>query len=239
MSGAGYFIKGFSLINTKGIRRFVLIPLTVNIILFGAAFYYLFSQISQYINEVISWLPDILSWVDFLLWPLAVVLILVSSSFIFSAIANWIAAPFNGLLAERIEAHLTGEVLPGSLADAFKDLPRIFGREWTKLKYYIPRAIVFLAVFFLLPVIGQVIWFLFSAWMMSVQYCDYPFDNHKVGFNEMRNELLRHRGKCFSFGIAVLVFAMIPLVNLVVMPVAICGATAMWVDHFRKDYKLQ
>lgn len=99
ISGAGYFIQGFSLINTKGIRRFVLIPLTVNIILFGAAFYYLFSQISQYINEVISWLPDILSWVDFLLWPLAVVLILVSSSFLFSAIANWIAAPFNGLLS--------------------------------------------------------------------------------------------------------------------------------------------
>ncbi|MBP8159323.1 MAG: sulfate transporter CysZ, partial [Aeromonas sp.] len=26
-----------------------------------------------------------------------------------------------------------------------------------------------------------------------------------------------------------------PVVNLFVMPVAICGATAMWVDHYRAE----
>jgi CysZ protein len=29
---------------------------------------------------------------------------------------------------------------------------------------------------------------------------------------------------------------MLPLVNLIVMPVAICGATALWVDHYRDDF---
>ena len=29
--------------------------------------------------------------------------------------------------------------------------------------------------------------------------------------------------------------AMIPIVNFLVMPVAICGATAMWVNEYRSD----
>lgn len=26
---------------------------------------------------------------------------------------------------------------------------------------------------------------------------------------------------------------MIPLLNLIIMPVAVCGSTAMWVEHYR------
>ena len=107
------------------------------------------------------------------------------------------------------------------------------GRELSKLIYYIPRAIGFLLLFFLLPVIGQVLWFLFSAWMMAIQYCDYPFDNHKIPFRAMRDTLAKERSHSFSFGIMVSVCAMIPIVNFLVMPVAICGATAMWVDELR------
>ena len=118
-----------------------------------------------------------------------------------------------------------------------KDIPRTLGREWTKLVYYIPRALGFLIVFFLLPVFGQVIWFLFTAWMMAIQYCDYPFDNHKVAFPLMRERLGQNKGSAFSFGITVTLFAMVPIVNFLVMPVAICGATAMWVDKYRSEFR--
>ncbi|PZL88178.1 sulfate transporter CysZ, partial [Pantoea graminicola] len=30
-------------------------------------------------------------------------------------------------------------------------------------------------------------------------------------------------------------FTMIPVLNLVIMPVAVCGATAMWVDRYRSQ----
>ncbi|MBN7827894.1 EI24 domain-containing protein, partial [Bowmanella dokdonensis] len=66
-----------------------------------------------------------------------------------------------------------------------------------------------------------------------IQYCDYPFDNHKVPFPVMRDQLGEAKGTAFSFGLAVTLFAMVPIVNFLVMPVAICGATAMWVDKFR------
>ena len=239
-SGVSYFMQGFSLIKTKGIRRFVFIPLMVNLVLFSIAFTYLIKQVDIYIQTLIDWIPSWLSWLtdwlSYLIWPLALITILLVFSYFFNTLANWIAAPFNGLLAEKIESHLRGETIDsGGWMDLVKDIPRVLGREFTKLMYYIPRAIGYLLLFFLLPVIGQVIWFLFTAWMMAIQYCDYAFDNHKVPFTTMRKALQAQTGKSISFGSAVTLFAMIPIVNFLVMPVAICGATAMWVDEYHPE----
>ncbi|MED5524267.1 MAG: sulfate transporter CysZ [Pseudomonadota bacterium] len=237
VSGAQYLMRGFSLIREKGLRRFVLIPLLVNLVLFVAAFSWLTYRIKDMVNWVLSYLPNWLDWLEYLIWPLAILSVLVVFSYLFSAIANWIAAPFNGLLAERVELKLTGEPLPDTgMLDIVKDMPRLFGREWAKLKYYLPRAIGFLLLF-LVPVVGQTLgaalWFFFTAWMMAIQYLDYPFDNHKIPFEDMKLALKYQRSASFSFGILATLLAMVPILNLIVMPVAVCGATAMWVERFR------
>ena len=235
-----YFFEGFRLIQTKGLKRFVFIPLVVNLLLFACALYYLFGQISDSIVWVVNLIPDWqwLSWLKqglaFIIWPIAVITIFLVFGLIFGTLANWIAAPFNGLLAEKVERHLSGEALGGGgLLDIIKDVPRTFRREFAKLAYYLPRAIGFLILFFILPLAGQVLWFLFSAWMMAVQYCDYPFDNHKISFQQMRATLANNRSESFSFGVTVCVFSMIPIVNFLVMPIAVCGATALWHDKLR------
>lgn len=237
-TGAGYFLKGFDLINTKGLRRFVLVPLLINLIIFGVCFYYLFTQLEVYIASIMAWLPEALSWLEFAIWPFAIVTILIGFSFIFSAAANWIAAPFNGLLSEKVEAMLTGKTDDsGSFSDIVKDIPRTLSREWCKFRYYLPRAIGFFIIMWFVPIIGQLIWFLFVSWMMAVQYLDYPFDNHKINFDVMRDELNQRKGQSYSFGITTALFAMIPFINMIVMPVAICGATALWVDHHKAKMK--
>jgi CysZ protein len=236
-SGAGYFIKGFELIKQKGLRRFVFIPLLVNLMLFSFAFYHLFAELDVYMTMLDSWVPEWLSWLSTFLWPVAVLFLLFMFSFVFSSVANWIAAPFNGLLAEKMELMLCGKSIPDTSAiDVIKDIPRTLSREWSKLAYYLPRAIGFFILYWILPVIGQVLWLLFLAWMMAVQYKDYPFDNHKISFYDMRQALKQKQGLSYSFGITVALFSMIPIVNLIVMPVAICGATALWVDHYRDDF---
>ena len=237
-SGAGYFFKGFELIRMKGIRRFVFIPLLINLVLFSIAFYYMFIQLQTYMEAIEAWLPEWMSWLSNVIWPVAVLFILVMFSFIFSSVANWIAAPFNGLLSEKMEALLTNEQPPsGDAFDIIKDIPRTLSREWCKFRYYLPRAIGFFLLYWIIPVVGQIVWFLFLAWMMAVQYKDYPFDNHKINFDVMKRELQDRKGLSYSFGITTALFSMLPIVNLVVMPVAICGATALWVDHYRSTYR--
>ncbi|MFT5676263.1 MAG: CysZ protein [Paraglaciecola sp.] len=235
-----YFFQGFKLIRTKGLKRFVFIPLVINLLLFSSALYYLYGEIGSSIVWLMDLIPDWewLSWLkdglSYIIYPIALMIILLFFALIFGTLANWIAAPFNGLLAEKVEKHLSGQDLGDSgFADIIKDIPRTLGRELSKLLYYLPRALGFLLLFFILPLAGQVLWFLFSAWMMAIQYCDYPFDNHKISFRDMRRTLNLRRSNCFSFGIMVSVFSMIPIVNFLVMPVAVCGATAMWVDDLR------
>ena len=239
-SGIHYFSEGWRLVRLPGIKRYVVMPLLVNIVLMGLAFWWLFLQLGAWIPSLMSHVPEWLQWLSYLLWPLAVISIVLVFSYLFSTIANWIAAPFNGLLAEQLEGVLTGKPLPDtSIWSVVKDVPRIMAREWKKLAYYLPRAIVLLILYFI-PGIGQtvapVLWFLFSAWMMSIQYCDYPFDNHKVSFPDMRNALRRNKVDNLQFGALTSLFTMIPILNLVIMPVAVCGATAMWIDRYRAEY---
>ncbi|MCZ4373524.1 MULTISPECIES: sulfate transporter CysZ [Vibrio] len=240
-SGLGYFFYGFELAVSPGIRRFVILPLLANILLVGGALYYLFIHLDEWINSWMGHIPSFLSWLSYILWPLLVLTILATFSYFFSTLANFIAAPFNGLLAEKVEQKMIGDkVNDDGVLDFVKDVPRVMAREWRKLLYVLPKALG-LFILLLIPAVGQTIgpfaWFIFTAWMLAIQYCDYPFDNHKVSFQDMRNSLKQKQSKAYGFGILVAFLTTIPIINLIVMPVAVCGATAMWVNEFKRNYK--
>ena len=132
-SGVYYFHKAG---NSSGcrIRRFVFLPLLVNVILMGGAFWWLFTRLDSWIPSLMSHVPEWLQWLNYLLWPVAVISILLVFGYFFSTIANWIAAPFSGLLAEQLEARLTGATPPDvGIFGIMKDVPRIMKREWQSL----------------------------------------------------------------------------------------------------------
>lgn len=239
-SGWYYFCTGFRMMGHPAVRRFVVLPLLVNVVLFAVAFYWLFHRFGTWIPALMSYVPVFLQWLNYLLWPLAVVLVLLIFSYFFSTLANWIAAPFNGVLAEQCEARLAGMTAPDTgVLDVIKDVPRIIRREVRKLLWFLPRALLLLVVS-LIPVAGHILspllWFLFAGWMLTIQYCDYPFDNHKVPFDDMCVLLRKKPLRNLQFGVLVNLFTMIPLLNMVIMPAAVCGATAMWVDCYRDKY---
>ena len=239
LSGLGYLLKGIQLLRHPQLRVFVLVPLLINVFIFASAFWFLFSSITAWIESYMQELPTILSWLSYILWPIIIFTILFSFSFIFSTIANLIAAPFNGLLAEKTEILLTNSTInDDGWKDIFKDLPRILKREGQKWIYFLPRMLGCFILFFI-PVIGQtiapIVWFIFAGWMMAIQYADYPFDNHKVSFATMRKALATRPGKNITFGMIISICTTIPLLNFIIMPIAVCGATAAWVDIYKKQ----
>ena len=138
LSGIGYLLKGAKLLSHPKLRTFILLPLAINILIFAGAFWFLFSSIMGWIDGYISALPDFLSWLSYLFWPFLIVSILFGFSFLFSIVANLIAAPFNGLLAEKTENLLTNsQINDASFSDSLKDLPRILKRELQKLVYFL------------------------------------------------------------------------------------------------------
>lgn len=232
--GFGYFLQGWQIMFQRQLLPFILFPVLINSILMIGLIWLFFANINALLDAL---LPTWLEWLSVLLIPLLFILILVLFYFAFTTLANFIAAPFNALLAEKVEQQLTGERLADlPLSAVLKDVPRMLGREWKKMCYSLPRLIALFALGFV-PVLGQtvvpVLAFIFGAWLLAIQYCDYPFDNHKISFQRMRNALSEQRMMNFTFGSLVSLFTMIPFLNLVVMPVAVCGATAMWVKEYR------
>lgn len=234
VKGSGYLLRGFGMLTQPGIRQFVLIPLLVNILLFSGAIWLLVAQFDQWMAYWIGKLPAWLSFLDWLIWPLFAVLVLVVVYYGFSLVANLIAAPFNGFLSEKVERMTRGE----SVADeGWKGLltmvPRALMRELAKMAYYLPRLFLLL-IFSFIPVLNVAapfLWFLFGAWMMAIQYCDYPMDNHKVSFARMKTLLGERKLTSVSFGAMVQIGMMVPVVNLIVMPAAVIGATLYWVEE--------
>jgi CysZ protein len=231
LSGALYFLRGVRLIFAPGIRVYVLVPLLVNILLFSALIYFGAAQF----RELLDWLlPDWLDWLRWLLLPLFVLITLVIVFFSFSLLGNLIAAPFNGLLAEAVECHLTGTPIPsGGIKTMILDLGRTLLSELRKLGYIVLRGIPVLLLFVIpgLNLAAPFVWILFGAWMLAISYVDYPMANHGLSFPEQRRQLARHRYLALGFGGAAMAALAVPLVNFLVIPAAVAGATILWVER--------
>ena len=232
LTGIGYLFRGFSLIMKPGIKRFVMIPLLINILLFAALLWFLGDQFGVLTNWMMTYIPDWLSWLSWLFWGLFGLTSAIIIFFTFSFLANIIGAPFNSYLAAAVEKYLTGELPPESPNDPWKEIGVAIVSELKKWLYYFLWLIPLLILSFFLAPIAPLLWFLFGAWMYSLEYTDYPMGNHGLTFPEIRKELSNKRFMSFGFGGIVTVATMIPLVNFIIMPVAVAGATAMRVDQF-------
>ncbi len=240
--GPHYLTAGFKMIMRPGLRMFVLLPLSINIAVFFGLIYFAVQRFNGWVAQLMPSLPNWLSFLDYLLWPLFVALVLLMIFFTFTTIANLIASPFNSFLAEKVEIVARGEdhFPPFSWAELLAMVPRTMAREMRKLGYFLPRALGLL-ILSLIPgvnIIAAPLWVVFNIWMMAVQYIDYPADNNKVSWTVMLEWLRSKRWLSLGFGGITYLALMVPLFNLIAMPAAIAGATLLWVDHRKVDHPL-
>ncbi len=227
IAGAAYLIRGLELVLKPRLRRYVVVPVLINAVLFTAVIWFGAGWIFDFSRDL---LPDWLDWLAFVLVPLFLIVSAVAVFFTFALVANLLASPFNGMLAEAVESRLTGrEPDPATLGRIMKDVGVAIGSELRKLGYILVR-IVPLLILFIVPVVGPLVWAVFSAWMLAISYVDYPMGNHGYAFPEQRRLLAERRWLTLGFGLAVMAAMAVPVVNFIVMPCAVAGATAMWVE---------
>lgn len=233
-----YFMEGAKLIAKPGLRQFILIPLLANVLIFIVLTIFLLQLFGDTYRDIVAMVPNWLVWFTWLLWPILAAVFLLIYGYSFNLITNFIAAPFFGVLAEKIEAERTGNAPPDQPWAQL--IPRTIERELVKLWYFLTRGalvfLVFIALIFLpgVNILGTVLITLWGAWCMAAQYSDYPADNHQLSFKELRARLHRAPLTSYSFGGLVLAGSMIPLLNIVVTPIAVAGATLYWIDELHK-----
>lgn len=242
-AGAVYFLQGLRLLLQPGLRRYVIIPLSINALLFGGLIWLGASQFDSLLQWFMPELPEWLQWLEWLFWALFALSTLLILFFAFSLLANVVAAPFNGLLAEAVERHLTGETLSanGGWKKMLQEFVPSMVDEGRKLLYFIAWSIPFL-ILFIIPVINiaaPFLWLAFSAWMLAAEYCDYPMGNHGLLAAEQRQRLGNKRLLSLGFGLVVSLATMTPILNFLVMPAAVAGATILWVKQLKQQRQPQ
>jgi len=172
-------------------------------------------------------------WFFGLIKFLFVVLFLLVSAFTFTIVANIIGAPFNSLLAERVEAALKGQrntEQHESVLAMLRSIPRSMFTSLYLLFWLLPIGILYLIPG--LNMLAPFVMFAFTAWVFAVEYLEYPMGNHGMGFGEVKKQFRQKRLLGWGFGCAVALMSAIPVLNLVAMPAAVAGATALFTAQF-------
>lgn len=230
--GTGYLAKGFSLIRQPEIRSYVLIPLALNILLFGGLIVFGYSLFEPMVAWLMSFVPDWLGFLQGAIWLIIVLMSAIIVFFTFTPIANIIAAPFNAIMSEKIEEMMTGKDINSgvNLMTIIKD--SILSQLGKLL--YVAIWSLGLIIISLIPVINfisPVLWVVFGSWLLTLEYMDYPMGNHDLTFSQQKAKMKTRRGLTLGFGGGVMVLTSIPIINFIAMPVAVAGATAMWVEQ--------
>src|SRR5210317_254506 len=229
--GIKYFLGGFDSIQQPGVRRYAILPILVNILLFSLGIYFLTTEIGEWVSGL---LPDTEGyWVIliYLVYVILGMLILIVLFFTFTLLTNLIASPFNGPLAAVIERQIEGHIDQQNGGSLIGDITSAISGELRKWLYYLFWAIPLLIITIIpgINFISPFLWFIFGAWMMAIEYMDYPMGNHNYTFPAIKDTLRQHRMLALGFGTVVMAFTMIPIINLVVMPAAVAGASKLWV----------
>jgi CysZ protein len=230
--GFGYLLKGMGMLLSPGLKRYLLVPILINILIFSLAGWLGYTQF----NDLLDWLLPQESWLSYfrwVLWPLFAITILLVTFYTFTAVANLLAAPFNSLLAERVEFQVSGTKPPKSNEKIMAVILPAILSELRKLGYFLIRAIPLLVLFVIpgLNLLAPLLWVLFSAWFLALEYADYPMGNHRMTFPQQHKSIKKLRMTALGFGGGVTLLTLIPIINFIAMPSAVIGATLFWIEQ--------
>ena len=153
----------------------------------------------------------------------------------FLLIATIVASIFNDILSEQTEIVYIGTKTTTHIP--IKRIPRTFlfiiGVEFKKIGFYFIVQLILL-LFNVIPVIGQIIYAalggIFTIYFLGFEYVDYSLSRRLMSFKQKWELCLLYKWRVFGYGMAVSIFLLVPLLNVIVMSTAVIGATLIALD---------
>lgn len=234
LTGIQYFFRGIKLILSPDLRRYIWVPIIVNLFLMIGIFVGIALFLQHYMVLFLASYPQWLILIaGGLFWILYSLISLLVGTLLFTMLTNLIASPFYGILSERIEEKVEGQIQrPFTMKMMLLLWYHTFLRECRKLLYFVPGLLIcisFLIFPFLSPLF-PIVWWAIMSWMMVVQYSDYAADNQGIPLKQMIITLKQQSLTTLSFGSIVSIALAIPILNIVVPLIAVAGGTLLWID---------
>jgi CysZ protein len=236
--GFAYLLRGFREVTRDfGVLRLAALPFTINALIFTGVLYFLVGQVPDMVTQ--TWFPatDDMAWywdVAYgFLWLLVVIVAFGVLFFGFGAVGIVVAAPFSDLLSAAVERRVSGKVVEAPF-NLWRLAVYTIVNESRKMGVILVIQGALFAVNFI-PGIGQIIFFtvtpLFLGTVMAFEFTGYPLDRRGYTFAQKRAYIKENFWLCFGFGLGVAATLPIPLLNFLLLPVAVGGGTALAVEN--------
>lgn len=234
--GVGALFKGFELMLRPGVKRYAALPFAINAIVFAVIIAFGAHEFAFAVQWIAAQLPDWLKWLRWLLWVLFGGVALLVVFYCFTFLVYLVGAPFNFLLASRVDKLLNGRSMKGPDESFWRgfgaDMRAVLQVLRYQLVWTVIIAVLGLVLLFIpgINLLVPVVWFVFGAWMLALGYSDLALGNRGYRFALQRHIYDRHRGRMLGFGCATAFVTLFPILNLIVMPAAVAGAVWLWQD---------
>ncbi len=238
--GACFAAAGF-VRNTKGLKRYFIIPFIINALLLGAIALLSFAVIYPFLMNLIPqgdvWYLSALRWIA---TPILLVLLAFACVILYSITGSIAAAPFNDPLSARVENALTGARFDDrfSIKELFSDMARIASGMCKLLLIILIFNLVILFLN-LIPGVGAVIYsalsFASALFFVGFGFFDFPLERRRLVFGEKLKLVWRHRAMAIGLGLGFSLITIVPLVGFLGLNLAAVGATRLFVEHMRQD----
>lgn len=240
----GEFVRGLTYLpraarflrHHPGLLKYVVIPFLINVLTFSLAVFFglkLFGRVVELLPQGDAWYYLLFYGI---IWVFAVLLVMVLVFFTFTVIGNLIAAPFNGLLSERVEELQTGTLadVPFTLKGVLLDSGRSLIVEAKKMAVFI-LGMVLLLLLNLLPLVGTFLYavstLLLTLFFLAWEYLSFVHERKQWDFSMQYQYLKDRKLLLLGFSTGVLALLAIPLMQLFCIPLAVIAATLLWCDE--------
>lgn len=230
--------RGAAMASRAGVRHYAYMPLLINVLVFAGLIWLSGEAFDALLDRYLSGTES--AWWSVLrgvLWAFFSAAMLLISFFTFTLAANLIGSPFNDALSTAVSTRLGArhEATETAWHEILRAFPAAIGQEFTKWLYFARWLIPALALFFVpgLQLAAPFIWAALAAWFVALEYLEYPASNQDLDFPALRRHARGRRGYLWGFGVTVSALALLPGINLILMPVAVAGATILWTEHLQ------
>lgn len=246
------FLRGFTLpfrgarflIANKGLKRYAILPLILNVFLYGLAILVFFHFLWNWDIYLVAWdfwgpvgrwISAVVNWMGWLIKAVVAALSLGAAFFTFTGVGMALASPLNDILSEKTEmAYIGGYnkmTLPFrftfkagllSAGDSFRNLAKQFFCTLIALP------------FLLVPVVGFVPMFLVGAYFAGFGFLDAAMARNFL--RPKHKKLLADSAfwEIVGMGSAMQACFAIPFLGMLLMPVGVVAGTLL---HCRTDWE--
>ena len=224
--------QAISYLNThRHLWRYIAIPTGITAVVTGLSVGFL----TRWFHDVVATIVTADSVLWYIVLIFSTVAVVIVSFYFFIIFLNLLSGPFNDVLSEVVEAQERGGVQKishrsFSLASLIKEYGRTITAEIARLVVFgiIIVGMVILVVVAAGPLVG-VINGCIAVFFVVFEFLDYSLSRHGFTFVQKVKFVFAHAGQLFVYGLGMLLFAAIPVLNLLIIPVGVISATQVMV----------